>query len=428
MSEKRVSRVQRMLKQYKIELLVGGLISIPMFLFILIALIMNDFSILDHSYWIGVLAYNIAIIFGVWFALSKHHLNLSFSVVYYIIVLSALLFFVFRDLAFTGDITLGVIDGATALWNGINPYTENVVRHAVPNVPHDFRPSTYAYLPVDLLTYSLLLGSMNFISSLLVGSEVPEFLPGFNAMGILLSNLLFFSISIYLIRYILQSEKKRAFALTLAFFTILIWNNVCLAQTLFFAGWYFQKKEQTNLTITFWTLSMLAKYFAGIFIMAYIVEYVRKKEIVESCVKSAIFGCLSLLFLLPFGIMEVLNSTVFFYNSEERIADGSLGGSLISELVLFLQLESIIGVFTLLGFMFILLVAFYLSDLYTRLVVSSLLALLVISGISAQFFPMIVFILILSNKITFFDKNNEKIFQTLHETSNSGDPLQIVSE
>jgi hypothetical protein len=407
MSGRRFSHVQRKLEQYKIELRVGGLSSIPIFLFLLFAVIKNDFSVLDHSYWIGVIAYNLLIIMGVWFVLSDHQMQLSMSIVYYAIALSLVIFFAFRDIAFTGDITLGVIDGAKALWNGINPYVENVVRHAIPNVPNETHLSTYAYLPVDLLTYSILLGGMNFISSLFAGSEVPEILPGFNAFGILLSNLVFLGISIFFIRRILQSELYQALALGIAFFTIVIWNNVCLAQTLFFAGWYFHKKEQTNLTITFWTLSMLAKYFAGIFIVAYIVEYIRKRNFIETLMKSAIFGILSLVFLLPFGMVEVINSTVFFYNTEERIADGSFGGSLVSELVLFLHLESIVWVFTVLGFTIILLVAFYLSNLYTRLVVTSLLSLLIISGISAQFFPMIIFILIISNRLIIFDTKDE---------------------
>ncbi len=420
MSVRRLFFVQSRLEQYKIEFLVGGLISIPIFLFILFAIIKNDFSVLDHSYWVGVIAYNLLIIIGVWYVLSERQMQLSITIVYYAIGLSLLLFFLFRGIAFTGDITLGVIDGAKALWTGINPYTENVVRHAVPNVPNETRLSTYAYLPVDLLTYSILLGGMNFISSLFAGSEVPDILPGFNAFGILLANLIFLGISTFLIRRILQSDLHQALALGVAFFTIVIWNNICLAQTLFFAGWYFHKKGETNLTITFWTLSMLAKYFAGIFIVGYIVEYVRKKNLIETFVKSAIFGILSLVFLLPFGIVEVINSTVFFYNTEERIADGSFGGSLISELVLFLRLESIVWIFTILGFTFILLVAFYLSDLYKRLIVTSLLSLLVISGISAQFFPMIIFILIISGKISIFDKKEElKTKDTIEKFSNN---------
>ncbi|MHA2075522.1 MAG: hypothetical protein ACW97X_12955 [Candidatus Hodarchaeales archaeon] len=408
MSGSYISQVKTIIERHKVEIIVSTLISIPIFLFILFAFIENDFSVLDHSYWVGVIAFNLIVIFGVWFTLSNKTLHLSTSILYYTVGLSLVVFFLFREAAFTGDITLGVIDGAKALWDGINPYTENVVRHAVPNIPGETRLATYAYLPVDLLTYSLLLGSMNFASSILSGPEVPEFLPGFNALGILLSNLLFFCISSVIIRKVIQSEFKQAITLTLAFFTILIWNNVCLAQTLFFTGWYFHKKEQTNLTIVFWTLSMLSKYFAGIFIVSYIVEYLRKKEIIECILKSSISVIMTLTFLIPFGLMDVVNSTILFYNSEERSSDGSLGGSLFSEFVLFFKLESIVWLFTIIGFALILLVALNLTDLHKRLVVTSLLSLLVISGISAQFFPMIIFILIISKQIVFFDPIKEK--------------------
>lgn len=408
MSGSRISQLKTIIDNHNIEIIVGTLISIPIFLFILFALIENDFSVLDRSYWVGVIAFNAIVLFGVWFTLSNKTLHLSTSILYYTIGLSLILFFLYREIAFTGDITLGVIDGAKALWDGINPYTENVVRHAVPNIPGETRLATYAYLPVDLLTYSLLLGVMNFASSLLSGPEVPDYLPGFNAFGILLSNLMFFGISAIIIRKVIQSELKQAITLTLAFFTVLIWNNVCLAQTLFFTGWYFHKKDQSNLTIVFWTLSMLSKYFAGIFIVSYIVEYFRRKEILECIIKGTIAVIMTLTFLIPFGFMEVLNSTVLFYNSEERTADGSLGGSLFSEFVLFFNLESVIGLFTIIGFGLILIMALILSDLYKRLVVTSLLSLLVISGISAQFFPMIIFILIISKQIVIFDPIVEK--------------------
>jgi len=59
--------------------------------------------------------------------------------------------------------------------------------------------------------------------------------------------------------------------------------------------------------------------------------------------------------------------------------------------------------FTLIGFMCILVIILQIKDLYERLVVGSLTSLLVISGMSAQFFPMILFILILSNNVCIFD-------------------------
>jgi hypothetical protein len=148
---------------------------------------------------------------------------------------------------------------------------------------------------------------------------------------------------------------------------------------------------------------MLSKYFAGIFIVAYIVEYLRKQEYMEVLIKSGIAGVLSIIVSLPFGIMNVLNSTVFFYNTEERILDGSFGGSIFSEIILFLQLEDIIWLFTIMGFSIILIIAIIIDDLFQRLVITSCLALFVITGISAQFLVVITLILIISGQILLFE-------------------------
>jgi hypothetical protein len=248
---------------------------------------------------------------------------------------------------------------------------------------------------------------MNIISSIFVGASVPSYLPGFTEMGIFITNLILMLISIILIRDILEIRWKQATLLGGLFFLVLIWNNVCLAQTLFIAGWYFHKRKQTNLTVVFWSLSMLSKYFAGIFIVAYVVEYVMKKDYLDALIKTIIAAALSLLVSIPFGIDDVLKSTVFFYNTEERILDGSFGGSIFSELVLFFNLENIIWVFTLFGFFIILIIAFLIKDLYQRLVITSCSALCVITGISAQFLPTITFILIIAGQIIIFQ--NQRI-------------------
>ncbi|MFX0171964.1 MAG: hypothetical protein ACFE9L_08595 [Candidatus Hodarchaeota archaeon] len=342
--------------------------------------------------------------------LSNRTLQVTPLILSYAIGLSVLILVVFNSIAFSGDITQGVIAGSKLLWEGKNPYIVEEVPHASPGSPN-FRWTTYAYLPVDLITYTILLGGMHTVSSFILASNIPEtmqdFIPGFTPMGIFLSNMLFLVISTFLIQKILEIDFKHAILLGFAFFTILIWNNVCLTQTLFFAGWYFHTRGHSNMTVFFWTLSMLTKYFTGIFIVAYIIDYLRKTEFIDSIIKTLIPVIMTFIFSLPFGLIEVFKSTVLFYNTEERILDGSFGGSIVSELVLFLGLENIVWVFILIGFFCILVIAFLISDLHQRLIVTSLLALCVISGISAQFFPMILFIFIVSKRLLLFEKDKQ---------------------
>ncbi|MHA2154027.1 MAG: hypothetical protein ACXABU_01710, partial [Candidatus Hodarchaeales archaeon] len=308
MVETLLSNLQNKIILYKTELFIILFAAIPTSLFIVFAWIKGDFLVLDHSYWIGVVAYNLVLFYGIWLAWTKKTLKLSEGILYVGIAITLILYTAFREIIFTGDITQGVITGARMLWEGKNPYVVAEVPHAQPYPPGGFRYETYAYLPVDLLSYAVLLGSLNFISTIIAGTEIPVFLPGFNEMGILVANLALMCVSIYLLKDILEIRWKKAVALGVFLFLILIWNNVCLAQTFFIAGWYFHKREQTNLVIFFWSLSMLSKYFAGIFIVAYIVEYLRKQEYMEVLIKSVIAGVLSIVVSLPFGIMNVLNS------------------------------------------------------------------------------------------------------------------------
>jgi hypothetical protein len=419
MADALLSNLQNRINLYKTELLIILFAAIPTSLFIIFAWVKGDFLVLDHSYWIGVIAYNLVLVFGIWFAQTKKILKLSEGILYVGIAITLILYIAFRDIIFSGDITQGVITGAEMLWEGKNPYVVAEVPHAQPYPPGGFRYETYAYLPVDLLSYAVLLGGLNFFSTIIAGIDVPVFLPGFNEMGILVTNLALMCVSIYLLKDILEIRWKQAIVLGVFLFLILIWNNVCLAQTFFIAGWFFHKREQTNLVIFFWSLSMLSKYFAGIFIVAYIVEYLRKQEYFEVLIKGALAGVLSLIVSLPFGIMNVLNSTVFFYNTEERILDGSFGGSIFSEVILFLQLEDIIWLFTLVGFSIILVVAILIKDLFQRLVITSCLALFVITGISAQFLVVITLILIISGQILLFDGQKQ---YSLFKITNPAEP------
>ena len=138
---------------------------------------------------------------------------------------TVVMYFFFNEIIFSGDITQGVITGARMLWEGKNPYVIAEVPHARPYPPGGFRYVTYAYLPVDLLFYSLVLGVMNLISTFIAGSNLPPFLPGFNEMGILITNLSLMIVSIILIREILEITWKQAILLGSLFFFVLIWNK-----------------------------------------------------------------------------------------------------------------------------------------------------------------------------------------------------------
>lgn len=401
MTESKKEILYSFVRDHRFEFLFIILLSGPFTLFFLIGLFIGNLDILDHSYLVSLFSYNGAIILAVLLVFKGFKTKISISLLYFIIIFSIIVLFIWRDIAFAGDITQAVIVGSKMLILGKNPYT-------VPEVPHangtgGFRNTTYPYLPADLLTYTFLLGIMDTIASVIKIVINIDFLPGFNELGFLISNLIFMLISIFVITKIFDISIKEASLLGMSMFIILLWNNICLCMMFFIIGWYFYKNERNALTALFLSLSMLTKYFTGIFIVAFILEFLLTKRFKEMITYSFIPALLTLIMIFPFGIIETLKSTVFFYSSEDRMLDGSLGGSLFSEIALFTNTVQFIGVYMILGFAFILVISLLIKDLYTRMIISSLLSLLVISGMSAQVFPMIAFIFILSNQIILFE-------------------------
>ncbi|MFW9855575.1 MAG: hypothetical protein ACFFFG_10965 [Candidatus Thorarchaeota archaeon] len=411
-------KIQNKLEPYKKEIITGLLITLPVLVFAIVAFIYGDFFQIGTHYpiseYTGVFAYNIVIVVGLLFALYDKTLHFSKGILYYILGVAVVFLILFSQGFFGGDITLSIIDATQLLWGGQNPYVVPAVRHAEPNNPGVFRLGTYAYLPVDLVLYTFLLGSFHTIASLIFGGVIPDFIPDFNVQGIVLANLIFLAISFRIIQKTLEIRGKEALLLTLVLFIPVIWNNVCLTQMLFLAGCYFQHQSKSNYTVLFWTLSMLTKYFTGIFVVALLVNYLRDFDFTNGLKLLTEMFLLTSLFFVLFGPIEVLNSTVLFYNTPERTLDGSFGGTVLAEFVLFFGLLDIAWVFTLVGLFGILLVAFLIDDVHKRMIITSLLSLLVITGIAAQFLPMILYAFILSNRIVFFPqqlKNKSKSSQ-----------------
>ncbi|MFW9778566.1 MAG: hypothetical protein ACFFE8_06895 [Candidatus Heimdallarchaeota archaeon] len=401
-----LGKIQNRVEPYKKEIITGLLITLPVLVFAIVAFMYGDFFQIGTHYpiseYTAVFAYNLVIVVGLLFALSDKRFRFSKGILYYILGIAVVFLILFNQGFFGGDITLSIIDATQLLWGGQNPYVVPAVRHAEPNNPGVFRLGTYAYLPVDLVLYTALLGSFHTIASFILGGAAPDFIPGFNVQGIVLANMIFLVISYIIIRKTLEITGREALLLTLVLFIPVIWNNVCLTQMLFLAGCYFQQRNEPKYAVLFWTLSMLTKYFTGIFIVALLVKSVKEFDLANGLKLFSEMILLTSSFFILFGPIEVLNSTVLFYNTPERVLDGSFGGSAVAEFVLFFGLLDVVWIFTLVGLFCILLVAFLIDDVYKRMIVTSLLSLFVITGIAAQFLPMILYVFILSNRILFF--------------------------
>ncbi|MHA2094948.1 MAG: hypothetical protein ACW98F_10010 [Candidatus Hodarchaeales archaeon] len=97
MAETLLSNLQNKISLYKTELLIIVFATVPTSLFIVFAWIKGDFLVLDHSYWIGVIAYNLVLVFGIWLAYTKKKLVLSEGILYVGIALTLILYTALED-------------------------------------------------------------------------------------------------------------------------------------------------------------------------------------------------------------------------------------------------------------------------------------------------------------------------------------------
>ncbi|MHA2202672.1 MAG: hypothetical protein ACW991_03185, partial [Candidatus Hodarchaeales archaeon] len=149
------------------------IIAIPFSIFFIQGLLYG-FDELEHSavsgIFISALFYNLFIILLVIFILANIKLKLSPILLYLGLFFIIVFFIAYLPAMYGGDVNQVVYTGAQCLWEGKNPYDpiELYIKHGSPTGAGVFHEGTYPYLPVDLLSYGLILGVFNLISSFLV--------------------------------------------------------------------------------------------------------------------------------------------------------------------------------------------------------------------------------------------------------------------
>ncbi|MFX1282012.1 MAG: hypothetical protein ACFFB5_00090 [Promethearchaeota archaeon] len=394
------------------------IIAIPFSIFFIQGLLYG-FNELEHSavtgLFISAFFYNLFIILIIVFVLMNMKLRLTPTLLYLGLIFMVIFFILYLPGMYGGDVNQVVYTGAQCLWEGKNPYDPNelYIKHGSPTGAGVFHEGTYPYLPVDLLSYGLILGIFNLISSVLVNGDVPIWLPGFNDVGLTLANLIFTAIGCLFTYFLFPEDRFQGPIIAFLMMIPFVWSSAPLMLLYAIIGFYFYQsslKYKDYFVILFFSLSALSKYFAGIFLVAIWITYLHEKSWKKIIAAPGIPFLGFLIVSLPFNILWVLESTVLFYNSERRqIEDGSLGGTIVAEFARAFNLIEIIGILTLIGLILIFLIGIFIKkNTELRLIVMSLLSLLVINSFALPFLAIALFGVILFDYILITSSQREK--------------------
>ncbi|MFW9991844.1 MAG: hypothetical protein ACFFD4_07270 [Candidatus Odinarchaeota archaeon] len=397
-------------------------------LYFLDGLIRGDFFHLDN-YYIGLFFYQLILGIGLVLTFTRFRLPVSKAALYAVTLILALFYIFFSEGLFGGDITLGVIDGARTLFYGGNPYDPNnpCCTHGLDQYQH---LAPYPYLPVDAVFHGITLGALHIISGMIFGDQIPWFAPSFNIAGIITVNGSLMILSMFVAYKTFPKASSESFMVGFLVIAPFLWNNVTLSTFLVICGLYFFlhkqpvhlqiKSSQINipssaLSIGFFSLAGLSKYLAAIFIAAILVDFLRNREWKNLIYGTLGPGVIATVMMLPFNIFWVLDATVFFYSSDRRLEDLSMGGTIVSEVAKLLGIVEWVGLLSVVGFVAVGLFALFIRDSKTRLLFVGFASLNVITGFSAQFIPMMFYMLIAFDRVLILDQQKDEYKQMKKE-------------
>ncbi len=230
------------------------------------------------------------------------------------------------------DIPKAVDSAVLDLERGGNPYVDKVVPRFDTKYGEDTKVDnwTYNYLPVDLLVYAGFHDAFGVLGS---------------PLWFVVSNLLLWAAA-FAIFYEFVPIKLRGyipFAGTCAIFYS--FDNAALTALLMVGSVYCLKKLKPGTagasSLILMGLAVMTKAFAVVPFIVLLLWLMEEKVRVRSLLQSAKVAfagvsaaAIGLLVMLPFGVMNVLNSAVFFHMSTETRAGTSVGGTVLAELAM----------------------------------------------------------------------------------------------
>jgi hypothetical protein len=284
------------------------------------------------------------------------------------------------------DIPEAVDAGVIDVSHGGNPYVDKVIPRFDTQYGVDTKVDfgTYNYLPVDLMVYAGMHGALGFLGS---------------PLWFVVSNLMLWGIAFAAFFPFVHIKLRGYIPFAGTCMLFYSFDNAALTALLMVASIYALKRLRSDragiVSIIIMGLAVLTKAYAVVpFIVLFLWllgEQLRLRRVEES-VRLAMAGAASaaigVLVMVPFGMMNVLNSAVFFHMSTATRAGTSVGGTALAELAMGSPYYAYIAVGAIVA---ALLVSLKLRNLYDRIVLASIafslvsikssLALLIVPGL-----------------------------------------------
>ncbi|MFX0060583.1 MAG: hypothetical protein ACFFC7_00170 [Candidatus Hermodarchaeota archaeon] len=349
----------------------------------------------DLGYLGYAFTYNLTLILVLIYFLLRLRYSVSrYLLVFFILIMIFVFLTPWRYFIFSGDLTLGVIDSTTAALNGINPYLVPVSRHA--SVEGGFRYALYPFPPMDVLSYGAFYLLLNILSFGLIAQSDP--------IWYLIANIFFSLVAGIFIYHSIEGYTLDKILFWLALILPFIYNNSILAFMYFSVAIYFfqTRDDMTGYagSLFFLALSALSKYYAVLLFFPFLVQKIREKDWISALVTFLVPAITALIVCLPFGLWNVIKSTLLFYGTAERALDGTMRGSLLVEVAIFLGLTDFLLPLTLASFAIVFGIAtFILRDNNTRLLFVATASLFILSGIEVCFLPFLALLAVILNRV-----------------------------
>ena len=243
-------------------------------------------------------------------------------------VISTVVFY--DDIKNAHDIDDATEGAASNFLNGINPYKENVVPRFSEKYHGNDTPmvnSTYNYLPLSLIFYS---ASYYIAHGHLGESWYPTV------------NLLLGFAAFLVTSYTFPSIPKKFFLPAIGIVSLFfIFDNVMLSLLFLSIAFYYLIKSTSRYKyffVLFFLFLAVSVKFTGLIILAVFLLYLiqkyrlKNKEVNEQISLFIVLAALlTAVLILPFGLHNVLNSTLFYFSSISIRSQSSVyGGTLLT--------------------------------------------------------------------------------------------------
>ena len=264
-------------------------------------------------------------------AIKKHILATSVLLWIVFLVFAALFVLNFDYFDEIHDIDEAVQAAVKNYIAGVNPYEHDVV----PRFKSKYAPSVtwtmgpYNYLPFDLYVYVALHGVLGWIGA---------------PLWFVIANLILSGAAFVTLRSMIKADwiaYVPVAGIVMLFYSFDNASLTLLLMVLAMLVYRHVKWHPGALAILIMALATMTKVFAGIPLVVLILFELQTaikgrdwRKAGETIGATGAGAAVAILMLLPFGIQAVLDSAVFFHTSEELREGTSVGGTLLSELLL----------------------------------------------------------------------------------------------